>query len=584
MNIKRRLALRFVFQLSIAGIVSLLIVVLTGLWVIRQYAEIQISRDFASVGLERLVESSKLTKDGFEFEPGLLERVKKNNGWLQSLDENGQVERSYNTPNDVPKQYTSGQLMEYWLNKNSFPYEIYLWVQQKEGKLFTLIYGTRNELTPLFEQVKAGSALSGKELIIPERAADRLRALGGFVQLLDRQGKELASFNKPKGVEDHYKIDDMVVRTLYFYRFDDRILTSYDEDTGRTWIVGVPNISGGSVDRGWLPPEGKVLLTAMTVMFVALIIVFILLSLWNAHRFGGPMLHTLAWLNSLGKGDFNEPLDRRGIAGSRKRTGEWRSRYRVFAEVLYSIDHLAATLLRNQKLREQNKHLREEWISGITHDLKTPLSSIKGYTHMLAEDSYEWSPEEVRKFSRIMLEKAAHMDTLINDLAMSYRISAGMQQEEGERIELNEWMAEALERAGSNPLFNKERIRFVPAAKPLYAKLHKPWMERIVANIAANVWLYNPPETVLTVKVEEVEDRGQAAISFSDNGNGMDGDTANRLFERYYRGTDSASSTDGSGLGMAIAKGLVEAMSGEITVRTYPGTGTTIRLTFPTIK
>lgn len=580
---KRRLILRFTLQLTIAVVLSLLIVAAGIIWITQRYAEINLSNDFASIGLEKLVESSKLTKDGIKFDPKLLEQVKSNNGWLQSLDENGKVEQSFNRPSDVPLRYAPGEMISYWTGGRPFPYHLYLWVQEKHGRLFTVVYGVKNESGPLLETAAMFGRLDADgQLQLPKTAEERLLALGGYAQVLDHSGVELASFNKPAGVISQYNVQEMALRTLYNDRYGYRMSARYVPKTGMTWIIALPNtLKPAQADSSWLPPEAKVLLIAISVMLLSLLLVFFLLSLWNARRFGSPMLHMLVWLDLLGKGVYTEPVDRKGIPKSRNRQGGWRSRYRVFSDVLYSIERLSVTLLRDRELREQNRSLREEWISGITHDLKTPLSSIKGYAHMLSEERYEWSPAEVRHFSRTMLEKSGHMDTLINDLAMTYRISAGVQPPEGEELELNEWLRKSVEQAASHPSFDHQSVKFVPSGKDMYMKLHAPWLQRIVINLTANALLHNPPGTQLTVSVAEDDSDGGIAIAFADDGKGMDEQTAAQLFDRYYRGTDSMAMVEGTGLGMAIAKDLAEAMGGRITVDTSPGQGTAIRLSWP---
>lgn len=580
---KRRLILRFSLQLTIAVVLSLLIVAAGIIWITQRYAEINISIDFSSIGLERLVESSKLTKDGIKFDPKLLEQVKSNNGWLQSLDENGNVEQSFNTPSDVPLKYAPGEMISYWTGERPFPYHLYLWIQEKHGRLFTVVYGIKDEMGPLLEAAVAqGQAAADGQLQLPKPAEERLLALGGYAQVLNYTGAELASFNKPGDAINQYNVQEMALRTMYNARYGYRMNVQFVPETGMTWIIAVPNaMKPAQSEASWLPPEAKVLLIAISVMLLSLLLVFFLLSLWNARRFGSPMLHMLAWLDSLGKGVYTEPVDRKGTPRSRNRQGGWRSRYRVFSDVLHSIERLSVTLLRDRELREQNRSLREEWISGITHDLKTPLSSIQGYAHMLSEERYEWSAQEVRQFSRTMLEKSGHMDTLINDLAMTYRISAGIQPPEGEELELNEWLRKSVEQASSHPSFDEQRVSFVPSGKDMYIKLHAPWLNRIVMNLTANALLHNRPGTQLTVSVTEDERDGGIAITFADDGRGMDEQTAARLFDRYYRGTDSMAMVEGTGLGMAIAKDLAEAMGGRITVDTSPGQGTIIRLYWP---
>ena len=585
MSMKRRLALRFTAQLAITGIIVLLVAAVCVMWVLVQLNEISISRDFASVGLERLVESSELGQDGIRFDPELLEKVKQNNGWLQSLDENGQVEHSYNTPSDVPKRYAPGELIDYWMKKKAFPYDLYLWIQEKDGKLFTLVYGVHNELEPLLKSVAASANLTGAgELELPAVISNRITMRGGYVQLLDPQGAELASYNKPNNVVSHYTVQELALRAMYAERYGFELSSIYDEETGRTWVVALPNNTGSSAGEGvFQSPEGKVLFIGVSSMIVALIIVFIVQSLWNAHRFGSPMLHMLNWLDSLGKAVYKEPTDRSGIARSRTKEGQWRSRYRVFADVMNSIHKLSDTLRRDEELRQRNNSLREEWISGITHDLKTPLSSIKGYAHMLSEQRYDWSADQVRAFSRTMLDQSAHMDKLINDLALTYRLNAEVKPPKGDRLELNGWLREALERVADNPAFDKSNIRFRSAETEVVAVMHAPWLERVVVNLIANALLHNPPGTVVIVSLL-LENGGKGMrVQFSDNGNGMDAYTADKLFDRYYRGTDTSAATDGSGLGMAISKGLVEAMAGRITVETAPGQGTTINLVWDII-
>jgi two-component system OmpR family sensor kinase len=578
MNMKRRLTVRFIIQMIVAAIIALIIATVCLIWAFQKINEISINKDFASVGLEQLIESSKLTPEGIRFDAGLLEQVKLSNGWLQSLDEDGRVEHSYLVPNDVPNRYAPGELVDYWTKRKPFPYDLYLWIQEKNGKTYTLVYGLHRNIEKILEQSVSQASLSlNGTLIIPQAVSLQLEALGGFIQLLDSEGTELASYNKPDSIETQYSVSELALRSMYEERYGYKMNSSYDPTTGRTWVIMLP--TGSAQEQGnFLTAEGRVLLIGGSSMIVALVAILLLLSLWNAHRFGGPMLHMLTWLDGLGRADYREPMDRRGIARSKTISGKWRPRYRVFTDVMHSIDNLSRSLLREQELRNQNKSLREEWISGITHDLKTPLSSIKGYAHMLAEPGYTWGIDEVQKFSTIMLEKSAHMDVLINDLALTYRIKAGVKPDDGELLELNSWLSSVLNQASNHPTFVKEHIQFKPAPVDIVIKLYGPWLERVVLNISANALVHNPPNTKLIVSVWCNEANNQVVIQFVDDGQGMDEKTADRLFERYFRGTGTNVMTAGSGLGMAIAKDLVEAMHGTIEVDTSVGSGTTIRL------
>lgn len=584
MKIKHRLTLRFIFQLVISGIIVLLIAAACTWWILQRLTDMSITRDFASAGLERLVESSKLDKDGIRFDPHLLEQVKLNKGWLQTLDEHGRVDLSYNTPKDVPLHYAPGELIDYWNKTKPFPYDIYLWIQEKNGKLFTIIYGIKNEMGQLLEEINQYHALSpAGQLELPSALRERLKKLDGYVQVLDASGVEIASYNRPDSIPAQYSVQELVLRSTYGSRFGFKIASVYHDESKYTWVIGLPiGHSSAAGEQPLVPEEIRIILIGIAFLIGAMIVIFLLISVWNAHRFGSPMLHMLAWIESIGQGKYTEPLDRTGQPRSRHRSGKWRRRYAVFADVMQSLHKLSAILKRDQDLQRQTNKLRDEWIAGITHDLKTPLSSIKGFAHMLAAENYEWSTAEIRKFSVTMLDKSNHMDTLINDLELSYRVNARIQPPDMEEIELNAWMEDILLRGAVHPSWDAGRIIFKPAKTEIYVKLYPPWMKRAVHNISANALLHNPPDTILTVTILHDTDAGEVKIVLEDNGTGMDDVTANRLFERYYRGTDTSSSTEGSGLGMAIAKGLVEAMGGWIAVETSLGSGTTITLIFPT--
>ncbi|MFK4340344.1 MULTISPECIES: sensor histidine kinase [unclassified Paenibacillus] len=580
MNIKRKLMMRFVLQLATAEAFAFLIAAVTFFWAYQRLVDIRLSNDFASTGLEQLVASSEIGKDGIHFDPLLLEQVKKNGGWLQSLDENGQVNQSYNTPQDVPKKYAPGEFVSYWTGTRSFPYGLSLWVQEKDGRTFTLLYGQPNPMGTLLKTVSSQGTLSSNgKLILPHEVTARLKQLGGYIQLLDATGSELASYNRPTSAPTAYTLQELSLRTMYSERYGFHLSSEYMEETGRTWVISLPNAGGVATGNSWLPPEEeRTILKSIVAMFSAIFLLFLLLSLWQAHRFGVPLLHMLSWLDALGKSVYQEPVDHRGIQRSRLGSGKWKRRYLIFADVMDSIDKLSGTLQRDQVLRQQTDSLREEWIAGITHDLKTPLVSIKGYAHLLAEPQYDWTAEEVRKFSGTMLEKSAHMDMLINDLAMSYRLKSGARPPESEEIELNSWLRETLERVGTDPFYKEEAILFRPAPVDIFVKLYTPWLERVINNLTANALLHNPPETTLTVSVISSEGSKGFTIEFADNGRGMDENTVSRLFERYYRGTNTSTTPNGTGLGMAVSKGLIEAMGGQITVDTALGKGTVIRL------
>ncbi|WP_347239816.1 sensor histidine kinase [Polycladospora coralii] len=106
------------------------------------------------------------------------------------------------------------------------------------------------------------------------------------------------------------------------------------------------------------------------------------------------------------------------------------------------------------------------------------------------------------------------------------------------------------------------------------------WFQRVIDNLLENAVKYNPSGTTITVSISLIEQH-LIKITIEDNGIGMDKETLDKLFQRYYRGTNTSDSGNGTGLGMAITKQLVQLHGGSINVKSTPQKGTTVRIIFP---
>ncbi len=580
MTVKSRLAVRLVAWLAVAGVLLFALAAVMLNWTNNQLSRIEATRQFESAGLYELIRTLQSEGGQLRFDPQLLELVREHGGWLQSLDEQGRVTESFYTPDDVPTVYGPGELTAYWLGKKPFPYALYLWIQEKDGVNYTLLYGMRNESGDLFRRIVAESSVQDRLLVVPEPLSSTLVRDSSWVQLLDASGRELASFNKPEGALDDYTPQELALRSIYPDRYGAAIDSHYDSESGLTWVISRPLAGATPGEEPTLTPENRVLAIGIGTIVLGAIVLFVLVSYAFGQRFGAPIVHLLKWLRGLGAGRYEEPANARGDARSRDRRGRRRRKYRVYGDVLESMEQLARTLQSNEKLAADTERLRNEWIAGVSHDLKTPLSSIKGYAHLLENGEYEWTAEEAREFARIISEKSAYLDDLINDLALTYRLKSGLGAPEAEIADLNECTASAIEDAVKDPRYLSNSLHFSAAANPVYISTFRPWFQRIIDNLIANALLHNEPGTTVTISVRRIGS-AWASLTVSDNGKGMNEETAARLFERYYRGTDTDARPEGSGLGMAITKALAEGLGGVIDVDTAEGRGTTIVIRWP---
>lgn len=199
---------------------------------------------------------------------------------------------------------------------------------------------------------------------------------------------------------------------------------------------------------------------------------------------------------------------------------------------------------------------------------------------MLQSDQYTWTEEEVRTFSSTIKEKAYYMKQLLEDLTLTYQLRSDGFPIAKERLQINEQIRRTVIHYVNGPAGQQYEFVFQPYTESVIVAVDPKWFQRIMENLIENAIKYNPPETTVTITIGKL-DHHLLIITIKDNGVGMDNETLNRLFERYYRGTNTSSSKNGTGLGMTITKKLIELHGGSIKVRTELEIGTTIRILLP---
>ncbi|MEK1833176.1 histidine kinase dimerization/phospho-acceptor domain-containing protein [Priestia megaterium] len=134
----------------------------------------------------------------------------------------------------------------------------------------------------------------------------------------------------------------------------------------------------------------QLLKTVVGAVIVAALVLLatISISIWNAFRYGGPLLLFTSWLGRMGSGNYSEVLTEKERKRVFRKNGKVRFQYRLYSEVITAFYEMAEQLSLAEKERKQLESTREEWMTGISHDLRTPLSTIQGYGHMLESGHY----------------------------------------------------------------------------------------------------------------------------------------------------------------------------------------------------
>ncbi len=229
---------------------------------------------------------------------------------------------------------------------------------------------------------------------------------------------------------------------------------------------------------------------------------------------------------------------------------------------------------------EELERLRAEFLGMVSHELRAPLTSIKGSVTTLLEAASELDPAEMTQFFRIIRDQSDQMRYLIGDLLDVARIETGTLSVEPERSDVSSIVDEATSRFPSTGSRAELRIDLDPDLPAVMADRRRT--VQLLINLLSNAARYSPEESSILVNVARAG--VDVAISVADEGRGIPEDLLPHLFRKFSRptGVSQGSGFGGSGLGLAICKGIVEAQGGRIWAESDgPGLGARFTFTLP---
>ena len=221
--------------------------------------------------------------------------------------------------------------------------------------------------------------------------------------------------------------------------------------------------------------------------------------------------------------------------------------------------------------------MRRDFVANVSHELKTPLTSIAGYAETLASEASPGTQTE--RFARPILSNARRMHRLVDDLLDLSRIESGRWQPDPERVDVRGLADEAW--AAFADRARERRIQFTTAVGNVrYVTADSEALRQVLTNLFDNALRHTPLGGRITVSLEPAP--GGVTVSVADTGSGIAPEHLPRIFERFYRADPGRSREEGgTGLGLAIVKHLVEAHGGRVEAHSSLGRGTTIRMFFP---
>jgi PAS domain S-box-containing protein len=248
-------------------------------------------------------------------------------------------------------------------------------------------------------------------------------------------------------------------------------------------------------------------------------------------------------------------------------------------------DHEAAprshiVVMREASEETRAEQLKRDFVSMVSHELRTPLTPLKGFLKSLLEGAVDDSPEARHEYYEIMLRQAQRLERLVGDMLDASQIDAG-----GLVIDL--------EPVSLTPLLERLVADFHEQHADRVVNLHGTQqrlvtladafrVEQVVLNLLTNADKYTPAD--LPIEVFLTRQERAAVISVRDRGEGIPKEHQGRIFDRFFRVNVDSGRRPGTGLGLYIARSLIEAMSGRIWVDSEVGVGSTFSFTLPLVN
>jgi two-component system sensor histidine kinase/response regulator len=285
----------------------------------------------------------------------------------------------------------------------------------------------------------------------------------------------------------------------------------------------------------------------------------------------------------VGAYDFiQKPIDRDYFISSLQRAIQTRQMRRQIAAQQEELEQYTRQL--EQTVAERTRELVEAnaakdiFISMVSHELKTPLTTLKGITQMLARRLERGDRVEPQNL-RLLDHSVRRMERLVNDLLNTSLIETGMFSMNRQPDDLAAMLQELLSEHGPTMVANLQRE--IPAGE-FPTLIDRERISQVVLNLLSNARKYSQTDAPVLVKLERQGD--EALISVTDQGVGIPPEKLAHIFERFYRVSEvdeQIGTSSGVGLGLYIAQKIVERHDGRLTVTSIPGQGSTFTIHLP---
>lgn len=383
------------------------------------------------------------------------------------------------------------------------------------------------------------------------------------LQILDVSGEEIYAFQTSANVPITYSQGDIlnIYQNQQLQQETTSLIGTYmNNEKEYVYLVHFPL----KLQKVTMYLNGEQFTEGKTIFFIlgsAFLLLIIIGGIIYGFYMTKTMTHLMTAIQDISKRNYHP----------KKNTG-------TFKEVYESLNRLDYDIKLSDQTRLQTEKSREEWIANISHDLKTPLSPIKGYGEILAESKDSLTAER----AGIILKNADYIEMLINDLKLTYQLDNGMITLDLKTQDMVRFMKEIVIDILNDPRFIDQQILFDSKEEKIDWQFDPKLLRRAFTNLIINAFVHGNSNTEVYLTISKINK--QLEIIISDNGPGMTQQQIDHLFERYYRGGTTKQNKEGTGLGLAITKEIIEYHHGKIEVSSIVEKGSQFRILFPLIK
>ena len=405
------------------------------------------------------------------------------------------------------------------------------------------------------EENKPYISTGGKDLIDQSKA---------WVQVLDEDNNEVYSYNKPEEIKDKHTPIDIINGYKYAGGLGgvSQVLAGYKEidNTIYTYLIGYPSTMIKKYVFITEPSTtNRYIYYAVQSILIVDFIIAIIFGYIFSKGLTKPLKKIIDGVDYLYDGNYEIYFKEKGI----------------YINVLKKLNSLSYKLKENELERKKLDKMRDEWVANISHDIKTPLSSIKGYAEFLEQD-YDFSSEDIKSYAEIINNKSDYIKELVDDLNLSMKLKNNKSILKKENVNLVDLVKNSVIDILNDSKYSAVDIRFECSEDKIFLDIDQVLMQRVLNNLIYNALVHNDKTISIVVSVYK---KDKTYISISDTGKGISEKDLENIFDRYYRGTNTGEDHKGSGLGMSIVKEIVNAHNGDITINSTLGKGTDIKIT-----